>query len=345
MGVDLGGIVEKNTISLDYLNGKVIAIDAYNMIYQFLSSIRQEDGTPLMDFKGNPTAHLSGLFYRTTRFLEHGIKPVFVFDGKASDLKRKTIDARNELKLSANEKWKKAIEEEKFEEAKKYAQATSRLTMPMVEESKKFLKALGVPFVQAPVDGEAQASVMVQKGLAYATGSQDYDALLFGSDRLVRNISITGRRKIPRQDKYILVETEEIVLSKVLSELKLTREQLILVGIMVGTDFNDGVKGIGPKKALKIVSEVKSLNELVAYLKEKHNFEFEVDIEEVYKMFIEPPFTDPGKIIFEEPKKEEIKKILVEEHDFNLERVEKTVDELIRITKEKGNQSKLEQWF
>ncbi len=345
MGVDLGGIVEKNTISLEYLNNKVIAIDAYNMIYQFLSSIRQEDGTLLMDFKGNPTAHLSGLFYRTTRFLEHGIKPVFVFDGKASDLKRKTIDARNELKLSASEKWKKAIEEEKFEEAKKYAQATSRLTMPMVEESKKFLSALGVPWVQAPVDGEAQASVMVQKGLAYATGSQDYDALLFGSDRLVRNISITGRRKIPRQDKYIIVETEEIILSKALSQLGLTREQLILVGIMVGTDFNEGVKGIGPKKALKIVKEIKTLGGLITYLREKHSFEFEVEIEEVYHMFLEPPFIEVPKIVFSEPNKEEIQRILVNEHDFSLERVEKTIDQLIKITKEKGNQSRLEQWF
>ncbi|MBI5223738.1 flap endonuclease-1 [Candidatus Micrarchaeota archaeon] len=344
MGVDLGDICIKHTLSLETLNNKIIAIDAYNILYQFLASIRQEDGTPLMDLKGNPTAHLSGLFYRTSRLLENGIKPAFVFDGTAHRLKEKTQIERREIKEKAVQKWKEAIELES-KEARKYAQGTSRLTSSMVAQSKDLLEAMGVPTIQAPSDGEAQASMMVHQGLAYATGSQDYDALLFGSDRLIRNISITGRRKIPRQDKYIIVEPEEITLKETLDSVNLTREQLIFIGLMLGTDFNEGVKGIGPKKAIKIITQIKTLSELVAYLKEKHAYEFEVDPQEVLDLFMKPAYTEPQKMQWKPPNKERIQDILVSQHDFSQERVERTVDELEKVMKEKGAQSRLEQWF
>lgn len=345
MGVDLGDLAIKRTITLESLSGKIIAIDAFNVLYQFLASIRQEDGTPLMDFKGRPTAHLSGLFYRTSKLLGHGIKPIFVFDGKAHRLKGKTQGERAEIKKIAAEKWKEAIEAERYDEAKKFAQATSRLTNEMISESKILLEAMGVPSIQAPSDGEAQAAMMVQLGQAYATASQDYDALLFGSPILIRNISITGRRKIPRQDKYILVEPEEIELKEALSLLGLSREQLIFLGMLIGTDFNEGVKGIGPKKGLKIVREIKTLDELLGYLKKEQDYQFEVDAEEVFNLFLDPAYKDPGEIEWNLPNSEEIKRILVTEHDFSEERISKVIEELIKTTKEKGAQSKLEQWF
>jgi flap endonuclease-1 len=345
MGVDLGDLSVKNTITLQSLSGKIVAIDAFNIIYQFLSSIRQEDGTPLMDYKGNITAHLSGLFYRNAKLLENGIKPVYVFDGKPSPLKGKVQSVRSEIKKRAEEKWKEALEAGKYEEAKKFAQAASRLTPEMVGESKLLLEAMGIPCVQAPSDGEAQAAVMTQKGLAYATASQDYDALMFGSPILVKNLSITGRRKVPRQDRYIIVEPEEIRLKDTLDSLGIDRGGLIALGILLGTDFNEGVKGVGPKTALKIVKEHKTLSGIAAYVRQKYEYEFEVDPEEVFTLFMDPPYSPPSDLKWKAIDPDGVKKILVEKHDFTEERVQKTIDEIAKITKERSAQSRLEQFF
>lgn len=346
MGVDLGDLAVKRHISLASLSGKVIAIDAFNIIYQFLASIRQEDGTPLMDFKGRITAHLSGLFYRSARLLENGIKPIYVFDGTPPKFKGATQAARTYAKKEAEKKWKEALEQEKFEEAKRYAQATSRLTSEMVKESKELLKAMDIPSLQAPTEGEAQAAYMVQQGLAYATASQDYDALLFGSPLLLRNISITGKRKIPRQNRFVIVEPEEIDLEETLNSLQLTRKQLILMGILTGNDFNKGVKRVGPKTALKIVKEHKTLRSIQKYAKEKYNHEFEEDVEAIYKFFLKPPVEkSKGKFSWGNVDALNIHKILCEEHDFNEERIARTTEKMITSYKEKTSQSKLDKWF
>ena len=345
MGVDLGDLAVKNTITLQSLSGKVIAIDAFNMLYQFLASIRQPDGTPLMDHKGNVTAHLSGLFYRTCKLIENGIKPVYVFDGEAHAFKERVQVERATVKKAAEKKWKEALELEKYAEAKKYAQATSRLTREMADESKLLLEKMGVPVVQAPSDGEAQAAVMVQEGKAYATASQDYDALMFGSPVLVRNISITGRRKVPRQNRYIMVEPEEIKLKETLSALGIGREKLIFIGILAGTDFNKGIKGVGPKTALKIVKQIEDMDGLLEYVKEKYDYQFEVDIEEVFTLFLDPPHEPVKKPKWKDVDADAVSEILVEKHDFSEERVEKTINDLKKITKEHAAQSKLEKWF
>ncbi|VVC03860.1 Flap endonuclease 1 [Candidatus Bilamarchaeum dharawalense] len=345
MGVDLGDLSIKHTISLESLSGKIIAIDAYNMLYQFLASIRQEDGMPLMDYKGNITAHLSGMFYRTCKLIESGIKPVYVFDGKPSDLKHKVQTQRSEIKKKAEEKWKEALEQGRYDDAKKYAQATSKLTKEMVDETKLLLQGMGVPFVQAPSDGEAQASLMVQKGLAHATASQDYDALLFGSTTLVRNLSITGRRKVPRQNRYILVEPELIELKETLASLDLGRDNLIMLGILLGTDFNDGVKRVGPKTALKIVKENRTLDSVIAYVKQKYDYQFEVDVEEVLHLFLDPPYVPVENLKWTGVNGEKITKLLIDQHDFSKDRVENTLASLQKIMNERLAQSKLDQWF
>lgn len=345
IGVDLGDLSVKHTISLDSLSGRILAIDAYNMLYQFLASIRQEDGMPLMDYKGNVTAHLSGLFYRSCKIIETGIKPVYVFDGKPSDLKGKVQAERSSIKKKAEEKWKEALEQGRYEDAKKYAQATSRLTREMAEESKLLLDAMGIPHVQAPSDGEAQAAMMVQKGLAHATASQDYDALLFGSPLLVRNLSITGRRKVPRQDRYILVEPEMIELRETLASLGLGRENLVMLGILLGTDFNDGVKGVGPKTALKIVKENRTLDSVIAYVKQKYDYQFEVDAEEVLQLFLDPPYAPVEHPKWKDADSEAVIQLLVNKHDFSKDRVEKTIGELKKTTKERSAQSRMGDWM
>ncbi|MEX2750246.1 MAG: FEN1 family endonuclease, partial [Candidatus Freyarchaeota archaeon] len=193
MGVNLRDLLSFRQIDLKELSGRVIAIDAMNALYQFLAIIRQPDGTSLMDSRGNITSHLSGIFYRTINLLEVGIKPVYVFDGEPPELKLETVEERVKVRREAAKRWEEALEKGDLEEARKFAQASSKLTDEIVEESKRLLEAMGVPYVQAPSEGEAQASYMARRGDAWGVASQDYDSLLYDSPRLVRNLTISGR--------------------------------------------------------------------------------------------------------------------------------------------------------
>ncbi len=335
MGVKLGDILESDEISLEQLSNKKIAIDAYNAIYQFLSSIRQYDGTPLMDSKGRITSHLSGLFYRTAKLLESNIKPIFVFDGKHPEFKKAEQDRRREVRDEAIVEWKRALREGNYEEAKKYAQATSVITDEIVDQSKHLLEAIGIPVVQAPSEAEAQAAVMASKGLCYAAASQDYDSLLFGAPILIRNISITGRRKVFGRG-YVQINPERIDLERNLKNLGISREKLITIGILVGTDFNPGgIRGIGPKKALNLVKS-KSVDEIISEIE----WNFETPFETIFNFFKNPPYEEPGDLELKNPDEEKVKKILCDEHDFSVERVEKVLGEL----KRKRNSS-LSKWF
>jgi flap endonuclease-1 len=323
MGVNLKGIIPSREIELQSLAGKKIAFDAYNILYQFLSIIRDRlTGECLRDSKGRITSHLSGLFYRTANFIEAGIKPIFVFDGKPPEFKKKEIERREKIKEEAEEKWAEALE--KGEEAITYAQATARLTDEMIEDAKKLLDAMGIPWIVGKSEGEAQCSFLCKKGDADYSASQDYDSLLFGSPRLVRNLSITGRRKLPRKEVYVEVKPELINLEEVLKNLGISQEQLIIIGILTGTDYNPGVKGVGPKTALKIVKEYKTLDKILANVK----WEADVDAREIVDFFLNPPVEKKYKIEWKQPDKEKIIKLMVDEHDFSLERVEKVVEKL-----------------
>ncbi|NHI94252.1 MAG: flap endonuclease-1 [Candidatus Lokiarchaeota archaeon] len=259
MGVtQLGKIIETNPIEFDVLNKKIIAIDAYNSLYQFLATIRQAtDGTPLTDQEGRITSHLKGLFNRTIKLIELGIKPVYVFDGPPLKIKQDTLNKRMERRNEAKMKYEKALEEEDYSAAKKYAQAAIFLNKEMVEESKHLLHLMGVPIVEAISEGEAQAAYMTNLEKVWASSSQDWDSLLFGSQRLIRNLTITGIRRTAKGIIKILPEMVE--LKSVFKSLGLTREQLIDIGILVGNDYNEGIKGIGPKNALKYLVEYKSI--------------------------------------------------------------------------------------
>lgn len=343
MGVDISSIMKKHEITMESLAGKKIAIDAYNVLYQFLASIRQPDGTPLMDFSGNITSHLSGLLYRTERIAENGIKPIYVFDGAPPKFKEKTIEKRRKAKEEAKEKWEKALALEEGR-AKTYAQATSKLTEEMVAESMELLLAMGIPCIQAPEEGEAEAACMAKKGMVYASASQDYDSLLFGSPILIRNLSITGKRKLPRKDQYVIVYPEQVLLNELLDMNGISKEQLIAVGILVGTDFNEGVKGVGPKTALKIAKEHKEFRRIVEFTEEKYNHRFEPYIEEVFEYFLHPPCVDV-QLKWSPANVEKVVEILVEKHDFSEERVRSAVEKMIKGMEEKGSQEKISRWF
>ncbi|MGC9147908.1 MAG: flap endonuclease-1 [Sulfolobales archaeon] len=347
MGVNLRDIIPEKVIKEIYdlreLSGKVIAIDAYNALYQFLSAIRQPDGTPLMDSKGRVTSHLSGLFYRTINIIEEGIKPVYVFDGKPPEIKYSEILSRSIQKQKAEEKYREAKEKGDIEAMKKYAQATSKLTNDMVDASKKLLDAMGIPWVQAPSEGEAQAAYMAAKGDVWASASQDYDSLLFGSPRLVRNLTITGKRKLPGKDVYVELSPELIVLDDLLKSLGLSREQLIDIGILIGTDYNpDGVEGIGPKTALQII---KSYGSLEKALKSLPKASFPIDPMEIKKFFLNPPTTSDYRLEWKEPEASKIIEILVEEYEFSRDRVEKHIERLEKAVKASTKSSGLDKWF
>ncbi|MBA3043933.1 flap endonuclease-1 [archaeon] len=335
MGVDLGGIILKENRKLTDFHGKIIAIDAYNALYQFISIIRQPDGTPLTDSNDRVTSHLTGLLYRTANLVEAGIKLVYVFDGKPSPLKMTTVEGRSIIRNKAAEEWKKALEEGDIEKARTKAMQSSRLTPGMVDESKHLLDMLGVPFVQAPSEGEAQAGYMAKKGEVYAVGSQDFDVLLFNAPVLIRNLTVTGKRKMPGRKVYVNVEREEIRTENVLKHLDVTIEQFVDIGILVGTDFNEGIKGVGPKTALKLIKEHKNLENVLRNIGEEIR-----DYDEVRKIFLEPKVTDYYKIEWKNADENRVKEFLCEMHDFSVSRVENALKKFQIKT-----QKSLEEWF
>jgi flap endonuclease-1 len=345
MGVDLGDLAPKEPVSFKTLAGSAIAFDAFNIMYQFVSSIRQEDGTPLMDFSGNMTGHLSGLLYRNTRLISEGIRPIYVFDGEPPEFKKNEIERRREIRKESERKWKEALEYGDMEGARKYAQGASRLTPEMVNEAKDLLSAMGIPWVEAPSEGEAQCAHMCRTGSVNAVGSQDYDVLLFGAPSLVRNLSVGGRRKVPGQDRYVLVEPERIELQKMLETIGVSREQLILAGMLMGNDFYPGVKGIGSKTALKIVKEKINSSEIKEFVKGKYNIEFPEEFDSIVKFFMEPPAKDVPFPGLAAPDAEKITEILVKRHDFSNERVTSATKDLIEARKQGAAQKRMSDWF
>ena len=343
MGVNLRVLVPKTKVDFKSLSGKTVAIDAYNALYQFLSIIRQPDGTPLKDRSGRITSHLSGLFYRTVNLVEMGVNVAYVFDGVAPALKEAEIKRRAKVKAEALVKYEQAIREGKMEKARSYAQMTSKLKNYMPDDSKRLLTELGVPWIQAPSEGESQAAYLTTKGDADYCGSQDYDSLLFGATALVRNVTISGRRKVPRKNVYVEVVPEVMKLDQVLKELELTREQLVDVAILVGTDFNpDGVKGVGPKTALKLIKKHGSIEEAMYVLDAA---EISFDPKEIREVFLKPKVTNKYKLEWKEPNVDGVVDFLCRERDFSKDRVRKALTKMSKGKKEAKSKTTLETWF
>lgn len=332
MGIKINELVKdvKKTITFENLFNKKIAIDAFNTIYQFLAIIRQRDGTPLKDFDGNVTSHLSGLFYRTINFIEHNIKPVYVFDGIPSEFKLETIKERKKIKEEAKLKMIEAQEKEDFREAKKFAQMTSKLNDSMIEESKKLIHFFGIPTVDASSEGEAQAVYLVDNGDAWACASQDYDTLLFGGKRLVRNFAVSRSKKV--RDTSVTLEIEYISQAKFLEHLNITQEQLVEMGLLVGTDFCPGIKGIGQHTALDLIKKYGSIENILKNNVQVGNKEIILKaelIDNVKNIFLEPDVRkDYPKLKWEKINYEKIEELLIEQHNFSRQRIENALERL-----------------
>ena len=338
MGVELGDIFEKHETEMSELAGKVVAVDAYNTLYQFLSIIRQRDGTPLKNSRGEVTSHLSGFLYRTTNLIEAGIKPVFVFDGHPPSFKAQTLEARHKTRDEAMQRWQDAVAAGEEEEAFVHAQASSHLKGSMVEDAKALLGYMGVPIVQAPSEGEAQAAHMVLSGDADLAASQDYDSLLFGAPRVVRNLTVTGKRKLPRKNIYIDVKPEIIDLAEGLTASGITREQLIDIALLVGTDYNPGLKRVGPKTALKLVKQYGGIEAVLA----EKGVGIE-NLQEIKDLFLYPEVTSDYEMSWGGAKESEIIDFLCRKHDFSEARVKGALNRLMEASD--AGQQTLDQWF
>ncbi len=328
MGTKITDLFEKEIIKTEELKGKVLAVDTYNQLYMFLTTIRQRDGSALTDSNGRVTSHLVGLFNRFVNLIAKGIRFVFVFDGEPPELKREERKRRREVKEEAMKKYEEAEREGDIEEMGKYAGRTAVLTKEMAEEAKELIRALGMPIVQAKSEGEAQAAYLVEKGDAYACLSQDADSFLFKAERVVRNLTISGKRKKTGTSYYGKVEPEMMSLSKNLNKLGVSLNQLIVIAILVGTDYDPGgIKGIGPKKALKLVKEKgENFEEVFKEVEwEKH---WGIDWKDIFELFKKMPVEKNYKLEWKPVDEDKVIEVLVEKHDFSRERVENSLKKI-----------------
>jgi flap endonuclease-1 len=325
VGVLLTPIITKQVLSLQDLRGRSLAVDGNGELYQFLALIRLRDGTPLRDSTGRITSHLSGLFYRVTRLIaDHALRLVFVFDGTPPERKAAEISRRREIRQRYEQEREAAVQRGDLAAAYSKATMTSRLTREMVAEARELLRLLGVPTVQAPSEAEAQAAHMAGSGSLWAAASKDYDSLLFGAPRLVRFLTISGKEFLPSTGAFRPIVPEVLDLAALLEGWHITRNQLVDLAILVGTDFNEGVKGIGPKKALALIQRHGRLEDLPAEIRGQL-----VSLDElagVRAIFLEPSVTDEYSVQFSAPDVQGLMSFLCDEREFSRERVSAAID-------------------
>ena len=340
MGVDFGDSIPREKIQLEDIAGWKLAVDGYNTLYQFLAIIRGMDGGHLKDSQGRVTSHISGLFYRNVNLLELGMKLVYVFDGRPPELKMEEIRRRSEQRREAKDQYLRALQAGDMAQARKFAEASTVLRKDMVADAKELLDAMGIPWVDAPSEGEAQASTMAVEGTVNAVASQDHDSIVFGAPVLVRNVTISGKRRLPRKGIVINVVPERITLSSVLSSTGLTREQLVDFAILLGTDFNpDGFEGVGPATALKYLKKYGRLEEI----RELSGPLQTVNYGEIRRLYLDAPSTKGVRPEWRPMDRERVTSFLVREHSFSRDRVEAA---MARVQNTKATQSEtLEKWF
>ena len=340
MGVKLKDLANPRKTSFENLSGNSIAIDGYNIIYQFLTTIRGPTGEPLMNSKGKITSHITGLFYRNINLLNNNIRPIYVLDGKPPQLKSTLIKKRKEIREKNQEKYQKAKEEGDLEQARRYAHSMIKINEGIINDVKKILDLMGIQCIQAPAEGEATVAYMNELDLVNYAVSQDYDSLLFGAKRLCRNLTVSGKRRIPRTNRYMNVEPEIIELKEFLRINEINREQLVDIAILIGTDYNpNGFTRIGPKTAIKNIKKYKRIEEIPKIERELEL----IDVDQVRNMFLNPDVSKPEIIENKELKKEELISYLCDENDFSEERISNTIKKLDKV--EEQQSETLDKWF
>jgi len=341
MGTAIGDLLTKNEITLDQVKEKTLGFDGNNITYQFLTTIRGLDGELLTNSKGKVTSHLIGLFYRISSILENDVKVMFVFDGKPLELKKETLQKRKDMKIEAEEKARKAEEEEDFEERAKQMKRATKITSEMIDDAKKFFDVFGIPYIDAPNDGEAQISWMNSVGKLDGVVTQDFDSLLFGAKDVYRNLTLSGKRRVPGKDYFVQIKPEHINAEETLKAMEINRQKLIWLGMLVGTDFNNKIPKIGPKTAIRLVKEINSFDEIL----KKLNYEPDFDPDEIEALFMNPPHVENYKLEWKEIDFDKTKKLLIEEFEFAQDRVDNTLERLEKVITERKKQPRLSKWF
>jgi flap endonuclease-1 len=329
MGVALTPLMIKDTPAPAELAGRRLAVDGNGELYQFLALIRKRDGTPLADTSGRVTAHLVGLFYRTTRLVgELRVELAFVFDGRPPALKAAEIDRRRESRARFAAEADEARASGDLARAYSKATMSSRLTRAMVDEARELLRLLGLPSIQAPGEAEAQAAFMAERGDAWAVASKDYDSLLFGAPRLLRFLAVAGKEFLPSRGTFRAVPPELIASERLLGELGITREQLVDLALLVGTDFNAGVHGVGPKRALGLVRRHGRIEEMPEEIRAKVP-----EPDALRAIYLAPDVTADYSIDFREPDEDAVIRFLCEERAFSRVRVVAALERMRRCAR------------
>ncbi|MDP6906735.1 MAG: hypothetical protein QF440_04890 [Candidatus Thalassarchaeaceae archaeon] len=322
MGCNLRDLASPTPIQLNDLSGQRVAVDAFLTAYQFITSLRARgegrDGTYLRDSHGRPVSHLMGILDRCSVLVAAGIDPVFVFDGRPHELKFDTLAGRKEKRVAAVKKWEQAIEDEDWKAADKLGAQVVSYTPEMVLETQHMLNLLGIAWIEAPMEAEGAASVWCRQGLVSGVASQDWDVLLYGSPIMIRNLTSHGTKKFGR-----MVSAERIVLSDLLQQHEITYAQLVDLGIMIGTDFHPGIRGIGPKTGLKLIKEFGTI-ENICEAKDK---EIPERLDEIRELFLNHPTSGnlPSSGLVDE---DALRQYLIEERDFSEGRVARALDRM-----------------
>lgn len=320
--------------------GRKVAIDASMSIYSFLIAVRS-DGQQLMSETGETTSHLMGMFYRTLRMVDNGIKPLYVFDGAPPKLKSGELAKRFQRKSEAQQAHEEAKETGTAEDVEKFSRRTVRVTREHNAECQRLLKFMGIPYIIAPTEAEAQCAVLARAGKVYAAASEDMDTLTFDSPVLLRHLTFSEQRKEP-----IL----EIHLDKVLEGLEMDRAQFIDLCILLGCDYLDPIKGVGPSTALKLIREHKNLEGVVDTISKSSKYTIPEDwpYADARLLFLEPDVRsadDPEcDFKWDAPDVDGLIKFLVEEKGFNEDRVRSGATRLQKNLKT-AQQSRLEGFF
>jgi len=300
------------------MSGQRVAVDVFLNAYQFITSLVGQDGKPL-SFNGKPVAHLMGFLDRATWMLENGIEPVFFFDGRPHNLKMETLAGRKERKVNAVEKWEAAVEAGDMTLAKKLGPQTAEYTRDMVAETKLLFDHLGLVWIEAPMEAEGAGAVRCANGEVAAVASQDWDTLLYGSPVMIRNLTSHGRRKFGR-----VISAEKVVLQELLDTHEITREQLVDLAIMIGTDFHPGIKGIGPKTGLKLIKKHGNMEEVA----EVKGFEMPEDIDTIRGLFLNHPVNSDPIPESKRAVEEDLRDFLQGEFGFSDGRMKRALDRL-----------------
>ncbi|ODV97172.1 hypothetical protein PACTADRAFT_48920, partial [Pachysolen tannophilus NRRL Y-2460] len=299
--------------------GRKVAVDASMSLYQFLIAVRQQDGQQLANDEGETTSHIMGFFYRTIKMVTYGIKPCYVFDGKPPVLKGGELEKRLLRREEAQRRQEEIKETGTVEEISRYERRQVKVTREQNEDCKKLLGLMGIPYVEAPCEAEAQCAQLAKAGKVYAAASEDMDTLCYETPYLLRHLMVSEARKLP---------ISEINYAKAMEGLDLTLNEFIDMCILLGCDYCETIRGIGPVTAYKLIKEHHSIENIIEHIKNSEKLSAKYILPENWpynearELFLHPEVLDPNEIVlkWEEPKEKELIEYMTK-NGFNEKRV------------------------